>query len=318
MIEYRTAKGGAEANGDAVTGLVTPFSVETMIGDPKRGGFREQVAPGAFKKTLQEQDVVFLFNHDTGKPLARTSIPEGAGSLSLREAGDGLQADAIPLDTTAGKDLMKLTRAKVVKGMSFGFEVLKESWTDDEGRASNSQIGTKRTIQEVRLHEVSAVTFPAYTSTTFNARDVINAARGVEGARAAKATYADLETCGECGSENEYGSYCSACGQPMSQNSGPSGDYCTSCGSELDGERDAHRCETPADDTAETRDDPDGIEWAAMRLAITQIQAGKSDEAIETLQASLPEDDDGAGAATPDDDARDAQFLAIETAIYTI
>lgn len=175
-FEYRTASAVPSADGDTVTGLVTPFSTETVIGDLKRGGFREQIAPGAFKKTLQERDIVFLWNHNADMPLARTS----AGNLSLREADDGLHADATPVDTSYGADLVKLTRAGVVKGMSFGFEVVKDDWTDDDGRASNPQIGTHRTVHEVRLHEVSAVTFPAYESTKFGVRDAVNAARRIE------------------------------------------------------------------------------------------------------------------------------------------
>jgi HK97 family phage prohead protease len=220
--------------------MVTPFSTETVIGDLKRGGFREQVAPGAFSKTLQERDIVMLFNHDTNMPLGRSSVHSGAGSLTLEEDDKaGLMARCTPVLTSYGRDLMDLTRAGVVKGMSFGFEVVKDSWTDPEGNPSDSMRGTNRTIHEVRLHEVSAVTFPAYPTTTLSARDVISAARE---SRAAKATYADLDTCGECGSENEYGSFCSNCGKPMNPASS-TGNFCTSCGQELDdSSRASHVC----------------------------------------------------------------------------
>jgi hypothetical protein len=173
-MEFRDIAGNTEASAGIVTGLVTPFNTETTIGDPTRGGFREQIAPGAFTKTLQKRDVVFLFNHDTSKPLARTN----AGNLTLTETPAGLRAAAMPVLTSYGKDLLALTRAGVVKGMSFGFEVIKDAWTDDNGRAANAMQGTRRTIQEVRLHEVSAVTFPAYPTTEFSARDAVSAARG--------------------------------------------------------------------------------------------------------------------------------------------
>lgn len=188
-IEYRTAAGGVSGDGQSLDGLVTPFGVETTIGDPKAGGFREQIAPGAFTKTLQERDVVLLFNHNTDMPLARTS----AGNLSLHQADDGLRAEATPVETSYGKDLLALTRAGVVKGMSFGFEVVKDDWTDDDGRSSNPMTGTRRTIREVRLHEVSAVTFPAYESTTLSARDTVNAARGTEEDRANPKPYGDVK-----------------------------------------------------------------------------------------------------------------------------
>lgn len=176
LTEYRTVAGGVDANATTLHGQVTPFNSATVIGDLRNGGFREQVAPGAFTKTIGERDIVLLFNHNTDMPLARTS----AGNLTLRAGANGLEMNATPVDTSYGKDLMKLARAGVVKGMSFGFEVVKDAWTDDAGNPANSASGTNRTIHEVKLHEVSAVTFPAYSGdgqTTLSARDQINAAR---------------------------------------------------------------------------------------------------------------------------------------------
>ena len=198
MIEYREYRGeqiGLDASDpDTLHGLVTPFGVETVIGDLKRGGFHESVEPGAFAKTLQERDVVLIHNHDTAMPLARMSVPSGDGSLSLREdPSAGLRAVAKPVPTSYGKDVLLLAKTGVLRGMSFGFEVIKDSWTDDEGRASNAQVGTHRRIQEVRLHEVTTTAFPAYPTTQLSARDTVSAAReGVEAARSSL-------WCSECG-----------------------------------------------------------------------------------------------------------------------
>lgn len=283
-IEYRTASGGAEESDGTVNGLVTPFNVRTAIGDPKGDGFYEQIAPGAFKKTLQERDIVFLFNHNKDMPLARTS----AGNLELREdLSEGLKLSATPVDTTYASDLLKLTKAGVVKGMSFGFEVIRDSWTDNEGRDSNASVGTNRTVLEVRLHEASAVTFPAYETTTFSARDAIGAARGVKGARAAAASYGDLDTCGECGSSNEYGAFCTGCGVSMTEPepvaTAPA--FCGSCGSEMGGDDRSSKAEGEKRNTA-----------------------------------SADTDNDGAGSTTPDDEVRDSARLsaAFEKAIYNI
>lgn len=313
MIEYRTTLGAVEGTQGGFRGVVTPFMVWTTIGDLKRGGFKERIAPGTFAKTLQERDIVFLWNHNTDMPMARSSVPEGQmGHLSLGEnERTGLEADVPePVDTDYAENLKKLANAGVVRGMSFGFEVIKDSWTDDQGRASDSTHGTQRTIHEVRLHEVSAVTFPAYETTSFSARDAVNAARGVGPARrAAMATYADVDTC-ECGSTSEYGAYCSACGEPMATLK-PSGDFCTSCGSALDGERDSHVCES--------RDDPDGKEYAAMYQAVLLIDSGDIEGARAALVACIPvvsdsadTEDSGAGSATPDEDERAEMALLAE------
>lgn len=268
-IEYRTAAGGVTGDKDTLHGLVTPFNVWTNIGDVKRGGFKERIAPGTFTKTLQERDIVLIHNHNTDLPLARTSVADGPGSMSLRESpSEGLKAVAKPVQTSTGKDVLLLAEAGVIRGMSFGFEVLKDSWTDDEGRSSDALHGTQRTVHEVRLHECTTTAFPAYETTQLSARDSINAARGITDERAAAASYGDLQTCGECGSTDEYGSFCTGCGGSMSE---PDSDddapaFCGSCGSErshkFDGEtRDAE----PAKTTPEINEDKHASNVEAMR-----------------------------------------------------
>ena len=268
MIEYRTALGSAEESEGTVNGLVTPFNVKTVIGDLRSDGFKEDIAPGAFKKTLQERDIVFLWNHNKDMPLARTS----AGNLDLREdPSAGLRASATPVDTSYAQDLLKLTKAGVVKGMSFGFEVIRDSWTDDDGRAADMNTGTNRTIHEVRLHEVSAVTFPAYETTSFSARDAISAARSPRGSRAAKAAYADLRTCAGCGSTEEWGSYCSGCGEPMDEPQIQPA-FCSDCGSPLGDERASHVC-TEKRDVVGNDTDHAGVSLALLQGALSDLVA---------------------------------------------
>lgn len=59
--------------------------------------------------------------------------------------------------------------------------------------------------------------------------------------RAAKATYADVDTCGECGATSQYGQYCTECGEPMRVPK-QAGKFCTSCGAEFSGDRADHVC----------------------------------------------------------------------------
>lgn len=193
-IEYRTTMGAAQVTDGVLNGMVTPFSTETVIGDLKRGGFKEEIAPGAFSKTLQERAVVLIHNHDTAMPMARTSVAEGQeGHLSLTQGPDGFSASWLPVDTSYARDVRACAKAGIL-GMSFGFEVTKDDWYDSEGRSSNPQAGTKRVIREVRLHEASTTAFPAYGSTmgTVTARDAISAARGVAEARDDNKPYGDV------------------------------------------------------------------------------------------------------------------------------
>jgi HK97 family phage prohead protease len=237
-IEYRTVTGTesvalSEDDDNLITGLAIPFNRETVIGDLKYGGFREKVAPGSATKSIREGDVVALFNHDSSRPLGRMS----AGNLGLESTDRGVEPSLHPSDVSYAKDLRTLVKDQVIRGWSFGFEVLKDEWTDDDGNPSTRYDGTNRVIREMRLVEVSPVTFPAYGMTDISARDSVEAAR--EG-RAAKATYADLETCGECGATNQWGAFCTGCGEPM-RSSKPGGDFCASCGSDISGSR-SHTC----------------------------------------------------------------------------
>lgn len=138
------------------TGHAAVYKQRTAIGDPMRGGFYEQVAPGAFDRSLAEdQDVRFLVDHDPSRVLARTS----SGTLSLSSDKKGLLVDADLADTSTGRDLRVLLERGDVSSMSFGFVVNRDEWAMQKD-------GTElRTIHDVDLFDVSAVTFPAYPQT---------------------------------------------------------------------------------------------------------------------------------------------------------
>jgi len=125
--------------------------------------FKETIAPGAFRKTLSETpDVRLLINHE-GLPLARTKN----GTLTLSEDDRGLFMDAIIADTTEGRDLYKLVERGDVDQMSFAFRVIRQKWNEDR---------SVRTLTEVSLADgdVSVVTYPAYPTTTVEAREALN------------------------------------------------------------------------------------------------------------------------------------------------
>lgn len=168
--EFRAEDVGVDDEG-VLEGLVTPFGRETVIGDLNRGGFHEEISRGAFTKTLAEGDPLLVYQHDLTKPLARKS----AGNLDMHEGEldgvAGLVMRAKPVDTSYARDLRALVKAKVIQGMSFGFNVVKDEWVDAEGRAADKQTGTKRFIREVKLIEGSPVTRPAYEGTAISARD---------------------------------------------------------------------------------------------------------------------------------------------------
>lgn len=146
------------------TGHAAVFDTRTAIGNPLTWGFYEEVAPGAFTKTLNEGDARFLVDHDTQLLVARVS----AGDLRLAQDRIGLAVDA-DLDTELSyvKDLVRNLDKRRITGMSFGFYVVKDEWNIEQVETSDGQTADVevRRITEVRLLEVSAVTFPAYEET---------------------------------------------------------------------------------------------------------------------------------------------------------
>lgn len=174
-IEYRSfTSEPVEATDEGhVFGLAIPYNRETTIGNMDHGGFREQIAPGACSKSMREADIVALNNHNSWQPLGRTS----AGNLSLNSTARGVEPDLKPIDTSYGSDLLKNVKAKIIRGWSFGFEVIKDDWTSDDGQPSDEWTGTNRTIREMKLVEVSPVTFPAYEMTEISSRSGLLAER---------------------------------------------------------------------------------------------------------------------------------------------
>jgi len=118
------------------------------------GGFTEFVAPGAFTRSLKARnDVKLLWNHDSGQVLGSTR----AGSMTLTEDAKGLKVVAKLPNTQLGRDTAELLRTGLVDSMSFGFNVIKDKWNAN---------GDERTLESVRLFEVSVVAFPAYQATS--------------------------------------------------------------------------------------------------------------------------------------------------------
>jgi HK97 family phage prohead protease len=144
----------AEGDGMTFTGYASVFNSPSQ----DLGGFIEYVAPGAFKRSLQSRnEVKLLWNHDSGEPLASLR----GGTMQLVEDERGLKVTAQLPNTTRGRDIAELLRTKVIDSMSFGFNVIKDTWSRD---------GQTRTLDSVRLFEVSIVSFPAYEATTAQVR----------------------------------------------------------------------------------------------------------------------------------------------------
>ena len=126
-------------------------------------GWIETVAPGAFARYLASgEDVKVLWNHNSDIVLGST----GNGTAELREDETGLFGSVLvnEKDQDAVNAHARVDRGDV-SGCSFGFDIARQDeWWDDEG------IYHTRITEVDPLYEVSPCTFPAYTSTSVNAR----------------------------------------------------------------------------------------------------------------------------------------------------
>lgn len=148
-------------DGDGMTfeGYAAVF--DTDSDGPIPGFGIEQIAPGAFKRSLNTtgRDIRMFLNHNDDLLLASRD----AGTLELAEDDIGLLSRAHFIDTTVGLDTAKNVRAKNITKMSFGFAPV-----ESEARKDGVK-GTRHT--EVALWEVSPISsWPAYGATSATVR----------------------------------------------------------------------------------------------------------------------------------------------------
>lgn len=159
--ERRFLQAEVRATGDAspkIVGHAAKFN--TLSQD--LGGFFERIAPGAFDDCLRENpDIVGLFNHSFDYVLGRTS----SGTMAVSVDAEGLLYSIEPPDTQLARDLMTSMRRGDIRGSSFGFYCLEDTWDLDP--TTDSII---RTIVKASVFDCSVVTDPAYLTSDASVR----------------------------------------------------------------------------------------------------------------------------------------------------
>lgn len=150
----------SEESGDKyLEGYFIKFNDETEL----MPGIFEEVKADAIKTSLKENDIRCLFNHDTGIVLGRS----GNDTLELKADDIGLYGKVkINTDDKQAMDIVSRIERGDINACSFGFNI-NENGEDIENREDGS---VKFTLTDIDLKEVSAVTFPAYPSTSIQAR----------------------------------------------------------------------------------------------------------------------------------------------------
>ena len=175
--------------GKVLEGYAAVFNQDTQIGGLS-WGFMESIAAGAFTRTIRDDDIRALFNHDENKVLGRNKGTNE--SLELEEDGTGLRVTIRPPDTTDARDVVTLVERGDVDGMSFSFLTRKQEWAEPTTKGELP----KRTLLDVQLFDVGPVVFPAYPQTSIKARNHVKALREAEELAVRQAAEADARAVG--------------------------------------------------------------------------------------------------------------------------
>lgn len=170
---YRAFEVRAAPDDMIVEGYALTFDQPTVMAEIEGRKYSEVISRGAFDNA-EMRDVVLNFDHQ-GKPLARTK--NGTLALTVDDVGLHIRAD---LSSTAeSRALYEEIKAGLIDKMSAAFTVGKENY-DRETR-------TRKIDGFKRLYDVAAVTFPAYESTSIEARGLFDAEVSAERAEASRA-----------------------------------------------------------------------------------------------------------------------------------
>lgn len=162
---YRAVEFRAEQAGDGRTleGYAAVFDTPTRIED-WTGPFDEQIARGAFNRTLNARKPVLQFDH--GHDARTGSVPIGAIE-QINEDSNGLFVRARLFDNPVVEPIRQAIEGGAIDGMSFRFRVNDDTILKRKGDVD------LRTIREVELYELGPVVFPAYDATTVGVRSLL-------------------------------------------------------------------------------------------------------------------------------------------------
>jgi HK97 family phage prohead protease len=149
MMETRAA-GEGEEQSFVVEGYATTFEPYTLF-EMDGIQYKEQIMPDAFEEA-DLTDVIFVKDHE-GTVFARTKN----GSLTLSVDNHGLMSRADLGRTSAAREMHEEIEAKMYTQMSFAFTVAEDSYDVDQH--------LRKILRIKKLHDVSAVSFPANPGT---------------------------------------------------------------------------------------------------------------------------------------------------------
>lgn len=128
-----------------------------------KDSYRDIIVPGAFAATLKDdfkaRKVPMLWQHDRRNPIGVYT--------TVKEDDVGLYVEGqINMDVQQGKEAHSLMKQGALTGLSIGYVSVMDKWLDED---------LVRELHEVKLYEISPVTFPAHDDSR------INSVKSIEG-----------------------------------------------------------------------------------------------------------------------------------------
>lgn len=141
----------------------------SIYGNKDLGG--DVVEPGAFAKTLSDKggEVPILWQHDSREPI-------GIGKLTDFADGLHIQGNLAIESSPVAQKAYGLMKRGILKGLSIGYDTVRSDVKD-----------TTRYLKELKLWEVSIVTFP------MNELATVGSVKAVEDARVELAEFVEQE-----------------------------------------------------------------------------------------------------------------------------
>lgn len=115
--------------------------------------YSDVVVKGAFKRTIRNnKNIKLLWQHDTREPIGIFT--------TIKEDEHGLYVEGkLAMDVQRGREAFSLMKMDAVNGLSIGFSTLVEEYDAKQA---------VRFLKEIKLYEISVVTFPANADSLIN------------------------------------------------------------------------------------------------------------------------------------------------------
>jgi HK97 family phage prohead protease len=157
-LELRSTSSGSPI----ISGYATIYDHAYEVAGGAPYGWTETTVRGAADKSVAEQDDVYLFFDHEGLPLAATK----AGTLTLESDKIGLYNDGRPDPRSQySMEIVNRIERGELDAESYAFKVMRQEWNEDY---------TERRILEVKLYDVSVVSFPANPATVVQVRSAVS------------------------------------------------------------------------------------------------------------------------------------------------